>query len=106
MLTMESEFRTLVAGNSNFNDVTLERFSALPEAHVGIYFDTSTIVGTNFMSEVMLLRKRFNQSQGKVNHLSCPTIWMISGCDFIVMRFSFCFFRSWRFFCPKEAKRY
>lgn len=60
---MESEFRTLVNGNNNFNGVTLEKFSALPEANVGIYFDTATIAGTNFMSEVMLLRRRFNQSQ-------------------------------------------
>ena len=64
VLNMESEFRTLVDGNQNFNGVTLEKFSALPEANVAIYFDTATIHGTNFMSEIMVLRKRFNQSQG------------------------------------------
>ena len=59
---MENEFRTLVAGNDNFNGVSLEEFSAIPEADVAIFFDTTTIPGTNFKGEVMALRKRFNQT--------------------------------------------
>ena len=63
---MEEEFRALVAGNNNFNRVTLETFSAIPEEYIKLYFDTSTIAGLDFMGSVMALRKRFNQQSGNL----------------------------------------
>ena len=60
---MEEEFKVLVAGNNNFNDMSLEEFSALPEADVAVFFD-STVAGIKFKAKVMVLRNRFNRLLG------------------------------------------
>jgi hypothetical protein len=63
---MEAQFRDLVRDNNSFTGVTLESLCALPDEDIGIYFDTSSIAGTNFKGQVLALRKRFRDGgQGK-----------------------------------------
>jgi hypothetical protein len=58
---MENEFRNAVKNYDNFANVSLENFSALPEADTAIYFgEIKSIDEANFKAAIMALRKKFN----------------------------------------------
>lgn len=59
----ELNFRALVKGNCNFNEVSLVGFSALPDEDLEILFDTTTIDGIIFKSNVLALRQRFKDEK-------------------------------------------